>query len=298
MRRVSWSLAWRRSGVCAAGPATMSSTSTGRCRWRCSVGRRNAPVPRVWLTTSTRGAAVGEERPAVAEGFSGWAARRSDRVVAISNYTAASCATCRRAHRGHSLHDVVQSGRDVPAPGRQVPCCSWAGWWSAGVAHLIEAIARLGSRARLEIVGEGPERPGLEALAGGWRWRIGWCSEGRSADELQASYARAAVCVCVSARRPRRHRRARRRAARGDEPRDSGDRNRVGGIRTSWRTACRACSFRRETSLRWRQRCGECATTRPGRGSGRAVGAGCASSSLAGIVRVLDLYAGLVTTPR
>src|SRR6266566_733755 len=71
-----------------------------------------------------------------------------------------------------------------------------------GVAHLIEAIARLGrgdEGTRLEIVGDGPERPGLEALAG----RLGVASRvvfrGKiPPDELQASYARAAVCVLPS----------------------------------------------------------------------------------------------------
>jgi glycosyltransferase involved in cell wall biosynthesis len=69
-----------------------------------------------------------------------------------------------------------------------------------GVAHLIEAIARLGSPGpRLEIVGEGPERPSLEALAG----RLGVADRvvfrGKiPPEELQASYARAAVCVLPS----------------------------------------------------------------------------------------------------
>src|SRR5207253_5213547 len=71
-----------------------------------------------------------------------------------------------------------------------------------GVAHLIEAIARLGggeAAPRLEIVGDGPERPGLEALAR----RLGVAQRvvfrGKiPPDELQATYARAAVCVLPS----------------------------------------------------------------------------------------------------
>src|SRR6266550_1131703 len=71
-----------------------------------------------------------------------------------------------------------------------------------GVAHLIEAMARLGhgdEGPRLEIVGAGPERPRLEALAR----RLGVANRvafrGKIApDELQASYARAAVCVLPS----------------------------------------------------------------------------------------------------
>src|SRR5438046_10738577 len=61
-------------------------------------------------------------------------------------------------------------------------------------------MARLWSLGRrLEIVGEGPERPGLEAVAG----RLGVADRvvfrGKiPPDELQASYARAAVCVWPS----------------------------------------------------------------------------------------------------
>src|SRR6266487_3478758 len=96
---------------------------------------------------------------------------------------------CRRTR-----YDVIHVHWPLPLVGRLVE--------RKGVAHLIEAIARLGrgdEGARLEIVGDGPERPGLEALAG----RLGVASRvvfrGKiPPDELQASYARAAVCVLPS----------------------------------------------------------------------------------------------------
>jgi glycosyltransferase involved in cell wall biosynthesis len=71
-----------------------------------------------------------------------------------------------------------------------------------GVAHLVEAIARLAGGSvgpRLEIVGDGPERTGLEALAQrlGVADRVVFRGKIPPA-ELQASYARAAVCVLPS----------------------------------------------------------------------------------------------------
>jgi len=136
-------------------------------------------------------------------GFLRWAARRSDAVVAISSYTAAE------------LRELVEMPIEVipyttslpdpePAPtgpdgtgpvlfvGRLVE--------RNGVAQALEAIAKLGPNGpRLEIVGEGPERPALVELAA----RLGVADRvvfrGRiSAPELQASYARAAVCVLPS----------------------------------------------------------------------------------------------------
>jgi len=139
------------------------------------------------------------------KGFLAWAARRSDHVVAISNYTAGELRELADVPieiipYTTSLPDVdsAPAERDGTGPvlfvGRLVE--------RKGVAHLIEAIARLGrgdEGARLEIVGDGPERPGLEALAG----RLGVASRvvfrGKiPPDELQASYARAAVCVLPS----------------------------------------------------------------------------------------------------
>jgi glycosyltransferase involved in cell wall biosynthesis len=147
------------------------------------------------------------------KGFLAWAARRSDRVVAISNYTAAELRELADVPievipYTTSLPDVTPAPAPAPTPasaaqdgtgpvlfvGRLVE--------RKGVAHLIEAMARLGrgdEGPRLEIVGDGPERPRLEVLAR----RLGVANRvafrGKIApDELQASYARAAVCVLPS----------------------------------------------------------------------------------------------------
>jgi len=143
------------------------------------------------------------------KGLLAWAARRSDRVTAISNYTAGEL---------RELADVpievipyTTSLPDVaPPPAPAHPSAAQDGTGPVlfvgrlverkGVAYLIEAIARLGPLGpRLEIVGDGPERPGLEALA----QRLGVADRvvfrGKiPPEELQASYARAAVCVLPS----------------------------------------------------------------------------------------------------
>src|SRR2546422_8117848 len=137
------------------------------------------------------------------KGFLAWAARRSDRVVAISHYTAGELRELADVPievipYTTSLPEVAATS---PAPDGKGPVLFVGRLVERkGVAHLIEAIARLGSLGpRLEIVGEGPERPGLEALAG----RLGVAARvvfrGKiPPDELQASYARAAVCVLPS----------------------------------------------------------------------------------------------------
>jgi glycosyltransferase involved in cell wall biosynthesis len=143
------------------------------------------------------------------KGLLAWAARRSDRVIAISTYTAGEL---------RELTDVpievipyTASLPDVAFPPAPDPASAAQDGTGPvlfvgrlverkGVAYLIEAIARLGPAGpRLEIVGDGPERSGLEALA----QRLGVANRvvfrGKiPPNELQASYTRAAVCVLPS----------------------------------------------------------------------------------------------------
>lgn len=98
-----------------------------------------------------------------------WAARRSDRVVAISSYTAAELRelvevpvevipyTAALPPRGPQSRAATGNASTVLFVGRLVE--------RKGVGHLIEAVARLQRPLRLVVVGDGPERPRLEALA-------------------------------------------------------------------------------------------------------------------------------------
>ena len=151
------------------------------------------------------------------KGFLAWAARRSDRVSAISNYTAGELRELADVPievipYTTSLPDVTPAPAPALPPAPTPASAALDGMGPVlfvgrlverkGVAHLIEAMARLGrgdEGPRLEIVGDGPERPRLEALAR----RLGVVNRvafrGKIApDELQASYARAAVCVLPS----------------------------------------------------------------------------------------------------
>src|SRR5436189_6187527 len=151
------------------------------------------------------------------KGFLAWAARRSDRVSAISNYTAGELREL--ADLPIEVIPYTTSLPDVtPAPAPALPPAPTPASAALdgtgpvlfvgrlverkGVAHLIEAMARLGrgdEGPRLEIVGDGPERPRLEALVRrlGVENRVAFRGKIAS-DELQASYARAAVCVLPS----------------------------------------------------------------------------------------------------
>lgn len=101
--------------------------------------------------------------------FLSWAARRSAKVVAISTYTANEV-----RELADVLIEVIPYAAALPSPPSSPPTrrdgatVLFVGRLveRKGVRHLIEAMQLLsGSRARLVVVGEGPERPELEALA-------------------------------------------------------------------------------------------------------------------------------------
>jgi len=138
-------------------------------------------------------------------GFLKWAARRSDRVVAISSYTADEVRELVQVPI-----EVIPYTTSLPAP-TSVP---HAGRRSAGapftvlfvgrlverkgVNHLVDAASLLvpGVDVRLVIVGDGPERARIEARVReqGLDGRV--AVRGRVSDaELQAAYAAADVFV-------------------------------------------------------------------------------------------------------
>ena len=135
--------------------------------------------------------------------FLAWAARRSDRVVAISSYTAAEV-----RELADIPIEVIPYTTSLPAPGAAPVARDGTGpvlfvgrlVERKGVANLVEALARLGPGGpRLEVIGDGPERPALEALAR--QLGLGDRATFRGkvpARELQECYARAAVCVLPS----------------------------------------------------------------------------------------------------
>jgi len=138
-------------------------------------------------------------------GFLKWAARRSDRVVAISSYTADEV-----RELVHVPIEVIPYTTSLPAP-TSVP---HAGRRSAGapftvlfvgrlverkgVSHLVDAVSllRSGVDLRLVIVGDGPERARIEARIREKRLDGRVAVRGRVSDaELQAAYAAADVFV-------------------------------------------------------------------------------------------------------
>ena len=131
-----------------------------------------------------------------------WAARHSDRVVAISSYTAGEI-----RELADVPIEVIPYTTSLPDPGPAVPHeggpVLFVGRLVSrkGVDRLIKAFAGLEGTPTLEVVGDGPERGRLEAMAHdlgvGDRVRF----RGKvSAEALQASYARAAIVVLPSVR--------------------------------------------------------------------------------------------------
>ena len=132
-----------------------------------------------------------------------WAARRSDRVVAISSYTAREL-----RELADVPIEVIPYTTALPAPPSLPqatggpPVLLFVGRLveRKGVPYLIEAIGLLRDVSiRLVIVGDGPERPKLEAAARHWGVADRVEFRGKvSATELQGAYARASAFVLPS----------------------------------------------------------------------------------------------------
>jgi glycosyltransferase involved in cell wall biosynthesis len=140
----------------------------------------------------------------VLKGFLKWAARRSDRVVAISSYTADEL-----RELVHVPIEVIPYTTSLPAPpAPRAERRSAAGPFTVlfvgrlverkGVSHLVEAVSllRSGVDVRLVIVGDGPERARIEARVREQRLDGRVVVRGRVSEaELQAAYAAADAFV-------------------------------------------------------------------------------------------------------
>jgi glycosyltransferase involved in cell wall biosynthesis len=133
--------------------------------------------------------------------FIAWAARRAARVIAISSYTAAA------------LREIVDVPIEVIPYAAALPSASSSPQHAPnsatvlfvgrlverkGVAHLIEALGQLKNqnRTQLVVVGEGPERPRLEARARELGLSDRVVFRGRISDaELRRAYEMADVFV-------------------------------------------------------------------------------------------------------
>ena len=172
--------------------------------WAAQRARRARPTP---IVTTFYGVELRWVKSALKplKRFIAWAARRSARVVAISSYTAAEL-----QELVDVPVDVIPYTAALPAPesrtrtagGGGVPTVLFVGRLveRKGVTHLIEAVARLRERSlRLEVVGDGPERPRLEALAHSRGVADRVMFRGKISDaELRRAYAAADVFVLPS----------------------------------------------------------------------------------------------------
>src|SRR5207253_93512 len=139
-------------------------------------------------------------------GFLKWAARRSDRVVAISSYTADEVRELVQVPI-----EVIPYTTSLPAPAvpraeRRSAAAPFTVLFVGrlverkGVSHLVDAVSLLlplpGADVRLVIVGDGPERPRIEARIREKRLDGRVAVRGRVSDaELQAAYAAADAFV-------------------------------------------------------------------------------------------------------
>src|SRR5438094_232785 len=137
------------------------------------------------------------------KGFLAWAARRSDRVVAISADTARELreivdVPIEVIPYTTSLPDTAAVALPQPTHGPVLFVGRLVE--RKGVAHLIDAVARLGDdRPSLEIIGDGPERAALEARVNALGIADRVVFRGQvTTEELRRSYARAAVFVLPS----------------------------------------------------------------------------------------------------
>src|SRR5437016_5809838 len=137
-------------------------------------------------------------------GFLKWAARRSDRVVAISSYTADEVRELVQVPIEVIPYTTSLAAPTVPRAGRRSPGAPFTVLFVGrlverkGVSHLVDAVSLLlpGADVRLVIVGDGPERARIEGRVRerGLDGRV--AVRGQVSDaELQAAYAGADAFV-------------------------------------------------------------------------------------------------------
>lgn len=165
------------------------------------VASRSARAPTVTLFYGVELRLVDRSFRAL-RGFLRWAVNRSDRVVAISSYTAAEV---QKLVPGTPVSVIPytfelparDAARRSPAPGFTVLFVGRL-VQRKGVVHLVEALARIPAalQVRLEIVGGGPESAAIAAKAGelGVADRVALRGQLPDAD-LHAAYASADAFV-------------------------------------------------------------------------------------------------------